>query len=182
MSSGSAGMATKQLLQDFQSRLAERLQSARTAGVTAGWLAVEVSGSRLLFPLTHAGEIFSWAQVQSVPYAHDWFLGMANLRGGLCGIVDLASFMAGGERSRPEASLSQGRLVALNPVLEVNCALLVDRLLGLRTTDAFVASDPPSTDAPPYFSHVFLDHEGGRWQEINLQALSQNPAFLSIGA
>jgi len=175
-------MATKQALRDFQSRLAERLQSARTSGVAAAWLAVEAGDSRLLFPLTHAGEIFSWTQVWPVSYAHDWFLGMANLRGGLCGVVDLAAFMAGGVPTRSEAMLAQCRLVALNPVLEVNCALLVDRLLGLRTTEAFTASTPAAPGAPPYFAHVYRDQGGVEWQEVNLQALSQYPAFLSIGA
>ena len=72
--------------------------------------------------------------------------------------------------------------MALNPLLEVNCALLVDRLLGLRTTDAFAMSASAAEGAPPYFGHIYTDAEGAERQEINLQALSQHPAFLSIGA
>ena len=176
-------MSSKQALREFQSRLAQRLQSARTAGVTASWLAVEAGSSRLLFPLSHAGEIFSWTDVQAVPYVQPWFLGVANLRGGLYGLVDLASFLRGGPRAaRSEALLSASRLVALNPLLETNCALLVDRLVGLRTTDAFASSSAPAADAPPYFGHVYTDPEGGQWQELNLQTLSQHQAFLGIGA
>ena len=48
-------MSSKQALREFQSRLAERLQSARTAGVAASWLAVEAGAARLLLPLSHAG-------------------------------------------------------------------------------------------------------------------------------
>ena len=86
-------MANKQALREFQSRLAERLQSARTSGVAASWLAVEAGAARLLFPLSHAGEIFSWTDVQRVPYVQHWFMGVANLRGGLSAVVDLASFV-----------------------------------------------------------------------------------------
>lgn len=189
-------MSTKQALREFQSRLTERLQSARTTGVAASWLAVEAGASRLLLPLSHAGEIFAWTQVRQVPYAQGWFMGVANLRGGLFGVVDLVTFVAGeldsgneGPRGafhqaqgRNEAQLGQCHLVALNPLLEVNCAVLVDRLLGLRTAAAFTASASAAEGAPPYFGHVYTDTDGLEWQEFNLQVLSQHSAFLSIGA
>lgn len=177
-------MANKQALREFQSRLAERLQAARTSGVAASWLAVEAGASRLLFPLSHAGEIFSWTDVQRVPYVQPWFMGVANLRGGLSAVVDLASFVQepGHAKARNDNELAQCRLVALNPLLEASCALLVDRLLGLRTTDAFASSTPSDTSAPGYFGHVYTDLEGRQWQELNLQVLSQHQAFLGIGA
>jgi len=177
-------MSNKQALREFQSRLAERLQSARTTGVAASWLAVETGDLRLLFPLSHAGEIFSWTDVQRVPYVQPWFMGVANLRGGLSAVIDLAAFVRGdgARRVRSESELAQCRLVALNPLLETNCALLVDRLLGLRTTDAFASSAPPDPSAASYFGHVYTDLEGRQWQELNLQALSQHQAFLGIGA
>ena len=192
-------MSTKQALREFQNRLTERLQSARTSGVAASWLAVEAGSSRLLLPLSHAGEIFAWTQVRPVPYAQPWFMGVANLRGGLFGVVDLVAFVGSSfdvERSghegapqepgqamdRSEVQLGQCHLVALNPLLDVNCAVLVDRLLGLRTTGAFAASASPAAGSPPYFGHVYTDAAGVEWQEINLQSLSQHSAFLSIGA
>ncbi|MDO5625915.1 MAG: chemotaxis protein CheW [Pseudomonadota bacterium] len=175
-------MSSKQALRDFQSRLAQRLQSARTSGVAASWLAVEAGTARLLFPLSHAGEIFSWTDVQKVPYVQDWFVGVANLRGGLSGVVDLARFVNGGGKSRTDTALTQCRLVALNPLLDTNCALLVDRLVGLRTTEAFATSSPAQDGSPAYFGHVYTDLDGGQWQELNLQALSRHPVFLGISA
>ena len=71
-------MASRDALRAFQSRLASRLQEARTTGTAAAWLAVEAAGSSYLFPLNHAGEIFPWRPVYPVPYARDWFLGVAN--------------------------------------------------------------------------------------------------------
>ena len=175
-------MSNKQALREFQSRLAQRLQSARTSGVSASWLAVEAGSRRLLFPLSHAGEIFSWTDVQSVPYTQAWFLGVANLRGGLHGVVDLAAFVdADSAIRRSELELSQSRLVALNPMLDTNCAVLVDRLQGLRTADAFASSSPAAADSPPYLGPTFIDLEGAQWQEVNLQALSQHQPFLGIG-
>ena len=175
-------MSNKQALREFQSRLAQRLQAARTSGVAASWLAVEAGSRRLLFPLSHAGEIFSWTDVQSVPYTHDWFLGVANLRGGLHGVVDLGAFIEGeGPIRRTEMELTQSRLVALNPMLDSNCAVLIDRLQGLRTTESFTSSLPAPDTSPIFFGHSFVDLDGAEWQEVNLQALSQHPSFLSIG-
>jgi twitching motility protein PilI len=176
-------MSNKQALREFQTRLAQRLQSARTEGLAASWLAVEAGPYRLLFPLSHAGEIFPWTDVQKVPYVQPWFMGVANLRGGLHGVVDLPSFLqGGGYRQRPASELAQCRLVALNPLLETNCALLVDRLLGLRGIEDFASSVAAGDGAPAYFGHVYTDPEGGQWQELNLQLLSRHQAFLGIGA
>jgi hypothetical protein len=89
-------MANRDALRAFQSRLASRLQAARTTGVAATWLAVEAGEGKYLFPLGHAGEIFPWTPPQPVPYTEPWFLGVANLRGGLYGVVQLSGFATGG--------------------------------------------------------------------------------------
>ena len=176
-------MANREALRDLQSRLASRLQAARTEGVQASWLAVESAGAKYLFPLAQSGEIFPFSSAQPVPYTQAWFLGVANLRGGLYGVVDLASFVGGhAPAMRSDATRAESRLVALNAMLEVNCALLIDRLAGLRNLDAFSASSEPPQGSPDYFGSGYTDANGAYWQEINLQALSQQPQFLSISA
>jgi len=179
-------MANRDALRSFQSRLASRLQAARTSGVSASWLAVEAGEAKYLFPLSHAGEIFPWTPPQPVPYTEPWFLGVANLRGGLYGVVDLGTY-ASGQGAVPataatEGARAQSRLVALNELLDVNCALLIDRLVGLRGVEAFVASEPPAADAAGWLGYSYTDEAGQQWQEVNLQALSQQHQFLSIGA
>jgi twitching motility protein PilI len=176
-------MANREALRELQTRLASRLQAARTEGVMASWLAVESAGSKYLFPLAQSGEIFPFASAQHVPYTRSWVLGVANLRGGLYGVVDLASYVAGRPPvMRSDATRAESRLVALNSALEVNCALLIDRLAGLRNMDAFTSSSAPADGAPGYFGSGYTDANGTYWQEINLQALSQQPQFLSISA
>lgn len=175
-------MAKREALRELQVRLASRLQAAKTEDLSvSSWLAVESAGQSYLLPLGHAGEIFPWSVVQTVPYTQPWFMGVANLRGTLAGVIDLAVFL-GATRTRTEHSLAETSLVALNAALNVNVALLVDRLAGLRGTDAFVSSEPPAEGAPAFLGSIYLDSSGARWQELNLQALSQAPAFLSISA
>ena len=183
-------MANRDALRAFQARLASRLQAARTSGVSASWLAVEAGEAKYLFPLGHAGEIFPYVPPQPVPYTEPWFLGVANLRGGIYGVVQLSAFASGKSASAGPATGHaagdvapvQSRLVALNELLEVNCALLIDRLIGLRSVEAFTSSRPPAADGPAWLGHTYIDAAGAHWQELNLQALSQQVDFLSIGA
>ncbi|HSV52125.1 MAG TPA: chemotaxis protein CheW [Burkholderiaceae bacterium] len=176
-------MANREALRELQSRLASRLQAARNEGQSVSWLAVESGGKRYLFPLSQSGEIFPWGSVQAVPYTQPWFLGVANLRGGLFGVIDLAAFVSGGPSQQTQRTApSDASLLALNAALEVNCALLVQRLSGLRGVEAFAASIEAPEGSPAYFGHVYVDAKGVHWQEINLQLLSQSSEFLSISA
>jgi twitching motility protein PilI len=176
-------MANRQALRELQTRLAERLQVARTQGVAPSWLAVEAGGKRYLFPMGQAGEIFPWVATQAVPYTQPWFLGVANLRGGLFGVVDMASYVTGQPLlPKTELARKESRLVALNAALEVNCALLIDRLAGLRNQEAFVDYSEKPANAPDFFGNQYIDPSGAVWQEINLQLLAQQANFLTIGA
>lgn len=177
-------MANREAIRELQARLASRLQAARDEGLSVAWLAIRSGGSNYLLPLAQSGEIFPVASLQPVPYAHRWFRGVVNLRGGLYGVVDLASFVAGDlPTSEPApAAVSEAVVVTLNHVLNVNCALLVGALAGLRQAGSFVAAKAPAPDLPPYFGNRFTDAAGESWQEINLQTLAQLPRFLNITA
>lgn len=176
-------MANREALRALQTRLAERLQLARTQGVSPSWLAVEAGGTKYLFPMGQAGEIFPWVATQAVPYTQNWFLGVANLRGGLFGVVDLASYVSGQVAAvKTEFARKESRLVALNGVLAINCALLIDRLAGLRNQEAFSDFAVKAPDAPDFFGNQYVDVNGATWQEINLQTLAQQAHFLTIGA
>jgi twitching motility protein PilI len=176
-------MANREALRDLQARLASRLQTAKAEGLSISWLAVQAGGANYLLPLAQSGEIFPLANVQVVPYSQPWFLGVVNLRGGLYGVVDLAAFIDGGIAPvRSEQYLAEASVITLNAALEINCALLVGALTGLRHVEAFSGSEPPPEGAPTYFGNRYVDADGNRWQEINLQLLSQLPQFLSISA
>ena len=55
-----------------------------------GALTVILAGLGVLMPLRQAGEIFAPVPLTVVPYTEPWMLGVANLRGGLHAVVDLA--------------------------------------------------------------------------------------------
>jgi twitching motility protein PilI len=177
-------MANREALRELQARLAKRLQAAQTEGMSVSWLAVKAGGHNYLLPLGQSGEIVALSNLQPVPYTKAWFKGVVNIRGGLFGVVDLAGFIEshGGAAAVSAPLTAEASVVTLNALLEVNCALKVDSLAGLRGSDAFRSTAPAAADVPAYFGNCFIDSEGGSWQEINLRALTQFPAFLSIGA
>ena len=90
--------------------------------------------------------------------------------------------MLGHGQARNEQELLECSLLAFNPALEVNAALLVDKLLGLRAADAFTQTEPPPERSPSFYGAVHVDGTGRRWQELKLQSLSQTAKFLSIRA
>lgn len=178
-------MDKRKTLRELQSRLAEKLQAVRSGEVVsaAAWLAVDAEGGKYLFPLSQAGEIFPWTATHKVAHTQNWYLGVANLRGSLFGIADFASFLKNTKPLPRNALLrSESRFVTLNAALDVNCALFVDRLEGLRSTESFRESMKPQAGAPVFFGHTYIDVHGVHWQEINLQLLSQHTGFLNINA
>lgn len=173
-------MAKKEALRELQSRLAERLQAARTQQRGSSWLAVECAGRGFLFPLREAGEIFAPAPMVTVPHTNRWFLGVANLRGHLHGVVDLAGFLGLKAADAPSLVPGQGQLVGFNQSLDLNCVLMVDRLAGLRGEEQLTREADDGL-ARPTFAGARLRDTGGRvWQELSLAALAGDEGFLRI--
>lgn len=170
-------MAKKEALRELQSRLADRLQAARSQERGRSWLAVECAGHGFLFPLQEAGEIFPYAPPVPVPYTNGWFLGVANLRGGLHGVVDLAGFF--GVRT-PAIGREQPWLVAFNSALDINCAVLVDQLAGLRSADQLIAEPADGQALPAFVGKPYRDNNQRLWRELNLGALARDATFLKI--
>jgi len=174
-------MANKEALRELQQRLAQRMQSAQSQQDSAAWLAVRLGARNYLLSLAHSGEIFSFGGVTRVPYTQPWFAGVVSLRGGLYGVVDLLRLLEPDAPARAEASMSQARLVTMNVDLGMNCALIVDALLGLRRQDSFSSHSSAAQGAPSCYGLSFVDESGAQWQEIDLVQLSRDDAFLEIG-
>jgi twitching motility protein PilI len=175
-------MAQREALRDLQARLAQRLQAARTDEGRRAWLAVEAAGVGFLFPLDQAGEIFPLGEVLPLAHAKPWFCGVTNLRGGLHGVVDLATFV--GLRKAPAADVparDSARLLALNPSLRSLCALRIDQMAGLRHPDDLTEL-PVSGNRPSFAAGLWRDAAGRVWQEMDLAELAASDAFVSIAA
>ena len=175
-------MANREALRELQSRLAQRLRAVRDESPAQSWLAVECGGQGLLVALPGAGEIFPFAGVMPVPHTRPWFVGVANLRGGLHGVIDLAAFL--GLRptmSAPEAVRENAHLLSLSAGLGSHSALLVEKLAGLRSAAQLQPEADDGASRPSFAGRRWRDADGRVWQELDLPALAQHEQFLAIG-
>jgi twitching motility protein PilI len=175
-------MANREALRELQSRLAARLQLAHDDSRKANWLAVESGGHGFLLGLADAEEIFPVGALKAVPHTQSWFIGVANLRGGLHGVVDLAAFLGLRAPVAPDAVREQARLVALNASMGAQCALLVDRLAGLKAQEQMQREPDDGVARPAFAGARWRDADGREWQEIVLGALARHEQFLGIAA
>jgi twitching motility protein PilI len=175
-------MANKEALRELQSRLADRLQAARSQERSKSWLAVECGGHGFLFPLQEAGEIFPYVPALPVPHTHPWFVGVANLRGHLHGVVDLSGFLniRTHEITYDPAVRDQAWFVAFNSSLNINSAVLVDRLAGLRSAEQLTEQPADGSPKPAFVGAHFKDENNRLWRELSLTALAAESAFLKI--
>ena len=160
-----AGRRTR--LRQYQVQLLERMQAARNnSAARINHLGVQIGPERILLDLTQAGEIVPVAPLTQVPLTQPWYLGLANIRGSLVGIVDLARYLKLGETPAGPDS----RIVTFAAGLGFNCGLLVSRVYGLRHAD----------DMQRQGDHL-VDADANEWHALDLAALVRDPRFLQIG-
>ncbi|MET0266732.1 MAG: chemotaxis protein CheW [Duganella sp.] len=179
-----AGAERRSRLRQYQVQLLERVQAAKNgAAVSVRELGVVIGGQPCLLDLTQIGEISMPQAVAPVPLTRDWYLGLANIRGNLTGVIDLARYQglahATASISGPGAA-AQRRLITLAPRLGFNCALLAERVLGLRKKADMLAVDGPA-DAPAWRNQHFQEADGQRWTLLDLAQLVREPRFLLVG-
>lgn len=156
---------------------------ADASDAAASWLAVRAGAHALLIPLSHAGEVGVIGDIQALPYVKSWFQGIINTRGVLSNVIDLAAFLdQRPSEVRSDSALARCQLIRFNPLLQLHSALLVDEIAGMRSVHGFVSAEPRRPDEPPYLGAIYVDADGGRWREIDLQTLASDPSFLDIQA
>ncbi|WP_079418542.1 chemotaxis protein CheW [Thiomonas intermedia] len=164
-------------LREFQSHLAQRLTAAQSGQAPSRWLAVMAGQWRLLLPLEFSGEISPMQHCAPLPHASPWFLGLASLRGQVCGVVHLGRFLGDGSNGLTP----QARLIQFASALDLNTALLVDQLVGLRNPDQLQKDPDAARDVSrPWLGAAYRDAEHNLWNEVDLLALAENEHFLNV--
>lgn len=169
-------------LQAFQASLLERMEAASSEQSYTRRLAVLIGDVPCLVNLAEAGEIIPLStldKVTRVPLTLPWYLGLANIRGNLVGIADLA-MLAG---APPQVAAPASRVLVLSPTLAPNCGLLLASVMGVRQIsdmkEISKASDG-NLQMPGVMRH-HKDSEGTEWQELSLVSLLSDDRFLHIG-
>lgn len=163
-------------LRAFQQELSERLKHKTAAQVDSLRLALESGGQSWLVRLGDTGEVVPMPEPVSVPLTKPWFVGVANIRGGLYGMVDFGMFLAG----EPTVRGIGARLVLLGQRFpDLRAGLVVNRVLGLRNLGDF--EPVTSATAQTWASRIWRDKTDTEWRELDLPRLVQDPEFLQVG-
>lgn len=134
---------------------------------------------RLTCSIDEVSEFLPIPAFTPVPGTKPWILGLANVRGDLLTVIDLAWFLNGERtrvtmRTRLLAATLRGRPVGL----------LVDEVFGQRQ---FVSSEGKKTKLPkksPIRNYVNKQYRSGKevWQELDLDSLFSTAEFLNGAA
>ena len=95
-----------------------RRRAPAAARASASW-ACMIGAERYLLDLTQAGEIVPLAPLRAVPLTQPWYLGLANIRGNLVGVIDLARYLGAGDTAagagQPRRDLRRRPRLQLRP-------------------------------------------------------------------
>ena len=163
-------------LRDFQATLADKVQRAGEDAPVQSLLGFASGNEYWLVDLGDAGEVLPVPAISPVPLTKPWFLGIANIRGTLYSVTDLAAFHG----SEPTPVRTQCRLLLAGTRFGSNVALLMSSTLGLKSLAALESL--PGTDAlhQPWRGECFRDGEGRSWTRLHLPALLHAAQFLDI--
>jgi len=173
-------MAKKKLnLQAYQQDILARLKSLADGGQApyASKLGVKIGGSNWLVSLGDINEVLPVPDVMRVPLTRSWFVGMANVRGNLYAITDLASFA--GMASSPINM--QSRILLAGAHFGINAGLLVERLIGLRNPQDMQIQEVVESK-PEWQLARYQDASGENWDELDIGRLLSQNDFMQIAA
>lgn len=173
-------MAKRKLdLHAYQQDILARLKSLGEGGASAAAsrLGVSINGFNWLVSLEDISEVLPIPDIVRVPQTHSWFLGVANVRGNLYALTDLANYFG-----YPATHITgNSRILLVHGKFGINAGFLVERLVGLRLI-ADMERQQDIGDQAPWYRDQYKDANGETWHELNISALLNQNEFLQVAA
>jgi twitching motility protein PilI len=163
-------MSKRLNLREFQQNLIDRLQAKDMSDERVSTLGVLIAGRNWLVDLADIGEVLPLPKLISVPFTKSWFRGVANVRGNLYSVADLATYQHNGAASGD----IDNRILLVAERYAFSAALLVDRVLGLRDARKWRLSGGDS-------QIEYDDEQGTHWNKLDVPGLLEQAEFLQIG-
>lgn len=177
-------MSNNYSLKAFQESLTQRIKDAATGPAPNSRLGVQSGSLQWLLRLDEVGEVIPLADVTAhlapVPLTRSWYLGLASVRGSLVSVVDFALFSQG----VPTPMSASARIVLIAAKFHCHCALLFDRMIGLRNLDRLQARPGQTGATDP--EHAWqgtgsVGSDGQNWRELEIGKLVEDERFLWVG-
>lgn len=171
-------MARSLDLRKYQEDILVRIKNqTQTADSNArNRLGIRAGDMLLLVRLDDISEVLPVPEIHPVPLSKPWFLGMANVRGNLYGVSDLAQF-SGGMATTTNVS---SRILLIHQKYKAHAALLVSAIVGLRALDQMEEQVKDAEPGQWLGGRVFRDAAGEAWREIDIKGLLALPEFMKI--
>ncbi len=168
-------MSKQSQLREYQTSILARLENAKKAGAEspAGYLGVVIGGKNVLVNLQEISETLPIMDIHPVPLVKPWFLGVANVRGVLYAINDLAQLI---ENTFTQVS-SSARLLLISESVTTNVAFLVDKLIGLRKLEDMQLGEVKSEESICLKAQTYQDDEKHVWYLLDCDKLVQSKDF-----
>jgi twitching motility protein PilI len=134
----------------------------------------------LVAPLNQVGEVLEYPAITPVPGTKPWVRGIANVRGNLLTIIDMAQFFG----REPIFEDERARALVIN-IEALGAALLVSEVFGLRHFNEELERQMPTLpeDDPvaPHLQGAFL-RDDVRWGIFDMHSLAASSAFMHVAA
>lgn len=158
--------------------LAKARETGRHSAESEHWLGVifESAGQRLVAPLGEVSEVLSISELTSMPLTKPWMLGVANVRGRLLPLTDLALFLG-----LPSNQRLRARKVLVVDQGDMFSGLLVDQVLGIgRFFERHYVPEELPKDSPfaPY-NHGKFQKDGEDYFVFMPSLLMQDANYLN---
>lgn len=143
------------------------MQTKEQADERLSTLGVRIGAELWLVEMGDISEVSPLPPITPVPFTKSWYCGVANVRGNLHGVVDMAAFMGQAGASRD----GQSRVLLVAHKFDFNVGLLVSQVLGLRNIHTWPRSETGG-------KIQFKDQHGQMWQQLDIAGLLKQPEFL----
>lgn len=163
-------MSKRLNLREFQQNLIDRIQATDMSVERVSTLGVRIDGRNWLVDMADIGEVLPLPPMTVVPFTKPWFRGVANVRGNLYGVADMATY----EHSGAASGDVNNRVLLVAERHAFNAALLVDRVLGLRDARRWQQSEVDG-------QIEYHDEQGIPWHKLDVSGLLEQAEFLQIG-
>lgn len=182
-------MASSLNLRQYQEGILARLDSAMHADAIKhkSFLGFHLAGERVLVDMVQISEALPTPTLYPAPNTQSWFVGVANVRGNLYAVSDLAAFFG---QEAVEFEAKESRILLLHPKVAPHTALLIERLIGLRSSESLKVVEASKSlnqdqESVPmnacFLGEAFEDKAGDLWRVLDCHALVGIKDFVYAG-
>lgn len=168
-------MSKQSQLREYQTSILARLENAKKTGTeaSAGHLGVVIGSKNVLVNLREISETLPVADIHPVPIVKPWFLGVANVRGVLYAINDLAQLL----EAKYTSVSSNTRLLLISDAVSSNVAFVVEKMIGLRNLNDMKPHEVELEESACLKEQTYQDDENRIWHMLDCDKLVRSKEF-----